>query len=508
MRLGRMSLFVFWVLLAAEAGGQDSDELRVRVEVSPGTHYAGQAIELRVGVVGAGQRPEVDRPSIVGADVWLIDNNGLKPLSLSSIGGMAAESNLFVSRFCVVPRRSGTLVIPAIRAHLRDWSGGSRPVKLTIRPVPVEGRPAEFLGGVGRFSLEAVAEPKVLRVGQELEFRMTVKGSAAWGMSDRPELKRFDRLPIGLRIEPKPTEMTANPPLRQFVYRLRPTRPGEAVLPPVAIASFDPASARYITQISPGVPVQVVAVPSFDPAGFDPGESLRGSGPSTARVWIASIVSAVLLLGVTVGLVRVRRRTKDRRLHGPAAASRYAARLARGPQWSVVGYDKQLAARCAAARRAGGLGSVPVETGGDDLMPLGVLLALEVSSAFVRYLEIGLGRPPGALTPQEAAGASRVVRGPTSSVFGRPNLLCGAMGCSIAMRPPRPRTTRGDCDTTPERCSRILAAFERPGPDSGPIGPQAQRGGAPTTGLVGARHGSTISRLSALPRTVPGSPRN
>ena len=341
----------------------------LRVEVSSGAHYVGQAIELRVGVVGAGQRPEVDRPTIGGADVWLIDNSGLKPISVSGIGGMASESNLFVSRFCVVPRRSGPLEIPAIRAKLRDRSGRSRPVKLTIKPVPVEGRPAAFLGGVGRFALEAAAEPKVVRVGQELEFRITVKGPAAWGMSDRPELKRFDRLRIGLRIEPKPTELTTNPPLRRFVYRLRPTRPGEEVLPPVSIASFDPASAHYVTQVTASVPVRVVAVPTFDPTGFDPGEPAGSWASSAVPMWTAWIVAAVLLLGATVGLGWVRRRTRDRRLRGPDAARRFAARLARG------------------------LSSMPL-TATDDSSPPGETLALAISSGLIRYLEIGLGRPP------------------------------------------------------------------------------------------------------------------
>ena len=102
------------------------------------------------------------------------------------------------------------------------------------------GRPAEFLGGVGRFELKAEATPRVVRVGQELDFRIKVTGPAAWGMTDRPELERFDRLPLGLRIEPKPDETTGEPPARTFVYRLRPTEAGEAVLPPVAIAAFDP----------------------------------------------------------------------------------------------------------------------------------------------------------------------------------------------------------------------------------------------------------------------------
>ena len=116
---------------------------------------------------------------------------------------MVAESNLFVSRFRVVPRRAGTLEIPSIRARLGDRTGRSRPVRLSIKPVPAEGRPAEFLGGVGPFTLKAEAVPATVRVGQELEYRITVTGPAAWGMTDRPELKRFDRTGLGLRIEPK-----------------------------------------------------------------------------------------------------------------------------------------------------------------------------------------------------------------------------------------------------------------------------------------------------------------
>ncbi len=172
------------------------------MQVASGTHFVGQGFELQVGVVGATQRPQVDRPSINDADVWLIEND-VKPISASGIGGMVAESNLFLVRFRVVPRRPGTLEIPSIRARLRDRSGRSRPVRVSIRPVPVEGRPAAFLGGVGRFALKAEAAPGVVRVGQELDFRITVTGRAAWGMIDRPELKRFDRLRIGLRIEPE-----------------------------------------------------------------------------------------------------------------------------------------------------------------------------------------------------------------------------------------------------------------------------------------------------------------
>ncbi len=346
------------------------------MKASSGPYFVGKGLEVQVGVVGAQQRPEIDRPSIRDADVWPIGTD-LEPISASGIGGMVAESNLFVSRFRVVPRRAGTLEIPSIRARLGDRTGRSRPVRIPIKPVPGEGRPAEFLGGVGGFTLKAEAVPATVRVGQELEYRIIVTGRAAWGMLNRPELKRFERIGLGLRIEPKGDELLQEPPSRTFVYRLRPTRPGETVLPPVAIAAYDPASSRYDTRVTQGVPLRVVAVPGFDLSSIPTIDQDEQASEATRLAWRAGIVSMVLLFAVTAGLFWVRKRTRDRRTHGPSASRRYAADVAR---------------RLGAHR--------PSDT--TTMVEEGAEVALEISESLIRYLEIGIGRPSGALTPEEA----------------------------------------------------------------------------------------------------------
>lgn len=363
----------------AKASAAESEGLRVEVEVARGVHHVGQGFELGVAVVGAGRRPEVDPPTVAGADVWMIRNNEIRPISVSGIGGVVGESNVFVSRFRVVPRRAGTLEIPSIRAHLGDETGRSRPLRVTIQPVPAEGRPAEFLGGVGRFTLGAEAIPRAVRVGQELEYRITVSGPSAWGMTARPDLGRFDRLDLGLRIEPKAVELTREPPSRTFSYTIRPTRPGEAVLPPVAIAAFDPSSRHYLTRVTPGVPIRVVAVPAFDPATI-PDLGPSADGEERRRTGIqrgALIVAAALLTGAALAIAWARRRARlAGRLGGPVAARRFAARVAR---------------------------DLARQTTTDD-----PALALVVIDGLIGYLRRGIGRPPGALTPDEAsAGIAR-----------------------------------------------------------------------------------------------------
>ena len=100
---------------------------------------------------------------------------------------------------------------------------------------------------------------------------------------------------------------------------MRPTRPGEPVLPPVAIAAFDPSVNRYITKLTPSVPIRVVAVPAFDPATIpDLGSAGdRDAFRSAAIQWATAVGSAVLLLGSALAIAWVRRRA---RLAGRSAA--------------------------------------------------------------------------------------------------------------------------------------------------------------------------------------------
>ena len=78
-----------------------------------------------------------------------------------------------------------------------------------------------------------------------------------------------------------------SPPSRRFRYRIRPTRPGAASLPPVAVAAFDPQTARYVTRVTSSIPIRVVDVPKFDPStlGYAPAS---GAGCAWAAPGVGS----------------------------------------------------------------------------------------------------------------------------------------------------------------------------------------------------------------------------
>ena len=255
----------------------------------------GEGFELTVGVNARDQRPELELPAIRQGEIWTI-GTAFKPLSATGIGRVVSGENLFVTRLRVVPRRPGPLEIPPITARLGGRSGRSRQLRLDVIGVPPEGRPAAFLGGVGDFSVEADVSPATVRVGQELTYRITVTGPAAWGTTARPDLARLERLAIAPRIEALPDETIHEPPSRTFVTRLRPTRPGDAVLPPVVIAAFDPETIRYFSKATKGLAVKAVAVPAFDPRSLDYAPPDTSRDRRMREEWTrAGVISAITI---------------------------------------------------------------------------------------------------------------------------------------------------------------------------------------------------------------------
>lgn len=353
----------------ARAADDKPEPLRIKLQLAKGPYYVGQGIILTAGVVGEADRPKVEAPKIPDAEVWPIETD-VKPLTATGIGETVAQENLFLTRFRLVPRKAGKIEVPSVRAETNGRIGKSRPVTLAVQPPPIEGRPVTFLGGIGGLEVHTEAEPTTLRVGQTFEYRIRLDGPAAWGSTIRPDVGRFDRVPLGLRIEPIRDELVPEPPSRTFTYRLRPTRAGEAVLPATLISWFDPTLRRYQTKTTSSVPVRVVAVPEFDAGSIE-------YRPPPIRP-LSRMEKALLLLGATV-------------LAGAALAA----------GWWLWRYRRRFRANKAnlgAARRFAARTSHTF-----DAIPRGSTeAARRITEGLIRYLELGSGRPPGALTPAEA----------------------------------------------------------------------------------------------------------
>jgi hypothetical protein len=236
-----------------------------------------------------------------------------------------------------------------------------------VQSLPLAGRTRDFLGGVGPFEVEARAVPTSVRVGETIEFTINVQGPGSLGLIEPPHLTRLERLPIGLRIDSRPDRMSAEPPAHMFVYHLRPTRAGEAVLPPVVIAGFDPETEHYVTRATEGIPIRVTDVPMLDPAAVAYG---RPAAPESRWVWLSGQRGRGLALAIVVIFVSI-------------ATALYARRPAVRRADRVRDLTRGMIARIFHAPTDGDKGRV-------------------ISEGLGEYLRLAIGRPAGALTPEEA----------------------------------------------------------------------------------------------------------
>jgi hypothetical protein len=399
MRIRVPALLVVLALFANEpipqAQGQESPPLRVRLDLGPGPYYVGQGIELVVGIVARDQRPAIELPKLRQAEIWT-EETSFKPLSATGIGQVQSGSNLYLTHLRLLPHRAGSLEISPIVARLDGRSGRSRARRLLIEAPPLESRPAEFLGGVGGFSVQASADPATVRSGQDFTYRLEISGPAAWGSVSPPDLSRFQRTGLGLRIDPQPVEIVSEPPVRSFVYRIRPTRAGTGVLPPVTVAAFDPRSSRYLTRATQGLPITVVAVSAFDPTSLHyaalEGNRNRRLAAAAAR-WLAGVL--VLFLGLALAVV-VRRQRLRAGQSGALGAQRFARRMVRD------------------------LGNIPRNGRPQDHDQL---IATRAVEGLIEYARIGVGRPSGALTPGDARSVVQCLTGSTDLATQARNLV-------------------------------------------------------------------------------------
>jgi hypothetical protein len=152
-------------------------------------------------------------------------------------------------------------------------------VKIQILPLPTEGRPGDFTGAVGQFTLQASAGPTNVAVGDPVTVKAALSGQ---GMIDQLALPDFGAW-RDFKVYPPTTKVDAP----ETSFGLRGTKFFEVIatpqnlevkeLPAISFSYFDPATRRYQSLQQPPVPLTV------RPAGASPPPSVALPGLGQAK---------------------------------------------------------------------------------------------------------------------------------------------------------------------------------------------------------------------------------
>ncbi len=125
----------------------------------------------------------------------------------------------------------------------------SKPLTITVKPLPDAGKPASFKGAVGDFKVDAMLQKDHFSTDEMGEITLTVNGDGNLQLITAPEIK------WGKNIEGFDAELTDNVneqtvPVsgsKSFTYKFNVLQPGDYTIPGIEFSYFDPINAVYKT---------------------------------------------------------------------------------------------------------------------------------------------------------------------------------------------------------------------------------------------------------------------
>ena len=203
-------------------------------------------------------------------------------------------------------------------------------VTFEVRALPEEGRPPEFSGAIGAFTVRAAGPDGPAHAGEPFTILATVEHDRALAPGVRPQLVA---VPAALTVLGAVREDAAAAIANATAFRFSvvAAEEGDLALPEAELVAFDPARDEYVRHTASFGKVAVLPAraPADAGSGADAtdgagapaggGEGSRGGGSDLT--WTLAVLGGLFGLAV---LSVVRRRMGGRRIRGPLAGAHVA----------------------------------------------------------------------------------------------------------------------------------------------------------------------------------------
>ena len=135
----------------------------------------------------------------------------------------------------------------------------SNPLRVQVLPLPQEGRPPDFQGAVGDFSISGQLDKSEVKANEAVSLKIRISGSGNLAGLSEPEIafpSSFEVYPpkVEQQIRRDPGGISGE---KTFEYVLIPRRSGPVRMEPVKLAYFDPVSDAYRISSMPELSVHV-----------------------------------------------------------------------------------------------------------------------------------------------------------------------------------------------------------------------------------------------------------
>lgn len=209
---------------------------------------------------------------------FIVHRSDLSNMEFKPVEGTRREMQASAKFAWLAPTKSGSLQIPPFKfkytkrgepkvVEEKKQMGGmsmqfqsvkqesieaeatSPTINITVKPLPEEGKPANFSGMVGDYKFTADFDRTSLKVGEALTLSVDIKGDGIPGtITDPkfPDFSDFRSVPPENSISKKISggKVITSKSIRVFLY---PKKKGEFTIPEISYSWFNPAKRKYET---------------------------------------------------------------------------------------------------------------------------------------------------------------------------------------------------------------------------------------------------------------------
>ncbi len=156
-------------------------------------------------------------------------------------------------------------------------------LQLTVRQLPQAGKPDDFYGLVGNYTISADATPKEVNVGDPITLTIRVSGSRYLKPVQWPDLEKIPEMPDSFKIPSERSDGEIRNNAKVFTQTIRPNHDNVKQIPPIPLSFFDADTGRYRTASTKPIPLQV------SPTRIVTGGDVESHQFSSARTQIKAI---------------------------------------------------------------------------------------------------------------------------------------------------------------------------------------------------------------------------
>jgi hypothetical protein len=255
-----------------------TDQLDIEMELSEQQCFVGQAVLLTIKFYFSANtkspQPNIpvlysdafyfENPDVLNQEVQEHDfGDGVTILySQHQVTRAGRPTNLLLLRKILIPKSSGsvrieptTVTADVAVARSNNFFGSqlrykrfmvtSEPLDLTVLPLPEEGKPAEFYGLVGRYTIQASASPTEVSVGDPITLSIKVGGGEYLKPVRWPALEQVPELAANFKIPSQKASPTIVDGFKVFTQTIRANNDTVTEIPSIPLAYFNAETGKY-----------------------------------------------------------------------------------------------------------------------------------------------------------------------------------------------------------------------------------------------------------------------